>query len=138
MTFTSYSFLLQIAPLDRSAQAPTGVAADMLRTMLAVSGLCVLLVLWAVIYVRRRRRHRRHHHHTPPTPVDHRHPVDTEGGESPEEGDPPSEEDRHRGHRRRRRRRRRRHGEFRERNPTLAETGGLPPLRDGSHPNPPA
>jgi type VI protein secretion system component VasK len=74
--------------------------------------LALLLILWARYYVRRRKRSRRSPHHdraadsalTPSVPL---------AGEEL--------------HHRRRRRKRRRRRDHRSRNPTLAETGGLPP-----------
>src|SRR5437588_11834263 len=70
-------------------------------------------VLWAVYFRKRRRRH--HHHH-------HAHASTREATVSETDEDP-------RSHKLRRIRRRRR--EHRPRNPTLAETGGLPPARTG-------
>ena len=78
--------------------------------------LAVVLILWARHYVRRRKRSRRNPHHdraadsslTPSVPL-------AGEGEEPQ-------------HRRRRRKRRRRR-DHRSRNPTLAETGGLPPAK---------
>jgi len=82
----------------------------------AIGLVTLLLVLWAV-FIRKRRRRRRSHHHT------HHH--SSSSAESPqpagEENSPPAEE--------KRRRHRRSHRRHRRRNPTLAETGGLPPIR---------
>jgi hypothetical protein len=80
------------------------------------------ILVWIVAFRKPRRRHgsqghdHHHHHHRPrPEPV-----------EPNPEWEEPSR------HRRRKRRR-----EHRPRNPTLAETGGLPPLRaDGPQPPP--
>ncbi len=80
-------------------------------------GLVTLLaVLWA-IFLRRKRRRRRSHHHG------HHHASGAAGvPEAPQDESLPAPEEK----RRRPRRSRRRH---RRRNPTLAETGGLPPIR---------
>jgi type VI protein secretion system component VasK len=79
-------------------------------------GLVILLILGWAVFIRRRRRRREHHH-------PHRHsskPAETAQGPA-EEGVPASPE---------KRRQRRRSGHRRRpRNPTLAETGGLPPRR---------
>jgi type VI protein secretion system component VasK len=87
-------------------------------------GLVTLLAaLWA-IFLRKRRRQRRSHHHA------HRpssQPVKT--SEAPNDEDAPSPPEK----RRHRRRSGRRH---RSRNPTLAETGGLPPIRPEGPPEP--
>jgi hypothetical protein len=50
------------------------------------------------------------------------------------EEESPSEEHHHHHHRRRRHRRRHRQGSHGHRNPTLQETGGLPPLRQEGEP----
>ena len=80
-------------------------------------GLIILLVLyWAIAIRKPRRRHHRHHHRhhsrhwglNPDAPVEEEDEAEEKGGEQR--------------HRRRRR-------EHRPRNPTLAETGGLPPIR---------
>ena len=76
-------------------------------------GLVTLLILaWAVFLRKRRRRRKEHHHSSKPAEVT----------QAPAEEDVPSPS----GKRRRRRRSGRSH---RPRNPTLAEPGGLPPIR---------
>lgn len=103
------------------------VFADVLLIVGAGVILMALLVLWA-LYLRKKRRHRRHHKH-------HHHRSsqaaarDSEPVEESVETEPEEEMDGesarpHRHHRRRVRRR-----SHRGRNPTLAETGGLPPMR---------
>jgi len=94
---------------------------DMVLIGAAVLGLSLLLILWARRYVRRSKRHR-HEHHVESRPV------------GPEENSTTRHHHRHR-HRHRRHRHSR---EERGSNPTLAETGGLPPIRPQSTPNPPA
>ena len=87
----------------------------------AIGLVTLLAVLWAV-FLRKRRRRRHSHHHS------HQHssqPIDAP--EAPNEvGDVSLPQDR-----RKWRRTRRRH---RSRNPTLAETGGLPPVRSEEPP----
>lgn len=84
-------------------------------------GLVTLLVLvWAAFVRSRRRRRHSHHHH-------HHHaqkPTEVPGASQNEDVPAPSEK-------RRRRHSRHRH---RPRNPTLAETGGLPPIRQENPP----
>ncbi len=75
--------------------------------------LALILVLWARYYMRRR-KHRQHHHANR-----NADPLLASQGTPPEyQGEETS-----RGRRRRRRR------DHRSRNPTLAETGGLPPAK---------
>jgi len=89
----------------------------------------LVAVLGIVFYYTRRPRRRPHHHH-------HQRPHHKESGSTSAnkagEAEEPQAND---GEviRRRRRRRRRNH---RPRNPTLAETGGLPPIRTEPPPGP--
>jgi hypothetical protein len=110
------------APPDAAPQiAVPGISRDALLILLVCSGLGVLLLLLVFWWWQGRRRHRRHHHH-------HRHrsgasaapAAATEGGDAAAETGELATAHHHR------RRRRRSH---RGRNPTLAETGGLPPPR---------
>jgi hypothetical protein len=78
-----------------------------------------LTLLWAV-FIRKRRRRRRAQDHS-----HHRSSGAAEVPESPKDESPPAQEEKRRHHRHSRRRHRRR-------NPTLAETGGLPPIRPES------
>jgi hypothetical protein len=78
----------------------------------------MVVVIWALFF-RSKRRHRSHHHHSARTP--------SPSSDAGETGDS----------RRRRRRRKRRSSEM-PLNPTLAQTGGLPPLRSEKAPEPPA
>ena len=87
------------------------------REALMIFGTLLLLVtvllIWAVFLRKRRRRHRYHY------------PQARGGGDAVPPNDSPTP------HKSRRRR------EHRPRNPTLAETGGLPPIRpDGPPPMP--
>jgi len=94
--------------------------------LLGVLALVISSVLCWAVFIRKRRpwcrsrSHRHHHHHQPHFPSD---PVPSQAQVS--------EPARSRHHRRRKRRR-----EHRPRNPTLAETGGLPPL-PAEHPSEP-
>ena len=85
-------------------------------------GLVTLLVLLWAILLRKKRRRRREHHHAPRHSSRPAEAAET----SKDEGDPATPEKR-----RHRRRSGRRH---RPRNPTLAETGGLPPVRSEGPP----
>jgi ABC-type nickel/cobalt efflux system permease component RcnA len=93
---------------------------DMVLIGAAVLGLSLLLILWARGHVRRSKRHR------------HEHRGETKPARQ--------EQSITRHHHRHRHRHRRRHHSHEERGskPTLAETGGLPPIRPQSSPNPPA
>ena len=89
----------------------------------AIGLVTLLLVLWA-LFLRRRRRRRREHHHS-----HHHSSTSAEVVEAPKGQDAPA--------RPYKRRRRRRSGRsHRPRNPTLAETGGLPPIRPEDPPEP--
>jgi hypothetical protein len=92
-----------------------------------------LLIVTAAVFVwaafirkrgRRRRVRLRHHRHRSPAPAV------AAGGKDSEAGNPVIHS------RHRPRRRRHRHRRDRPRNPTLAETGGLPPYHTGEPPNP--
>jgi hypothetical protein len=85
----------------------------------AIGMMTVLLLVWAV-FLRKKRRRRRSHHHS-----HHHSSSPSEVPDSPKDDGPPAPEEQHRRHRRSRRR-------HRPRNPTLAETGGLPPIRPES------
>ena len=119
-----------VTPLGHGAGL---VAQELLWIAGAAFGLLLLLLVWAK-YFRGSHRHGRHHsrrrHHSSPTAVASGGPATEAGTEDIEdEATPP-----HRRHRRRKRRR-----DHRTRNPTLAETGGLLPLRpnEPSTPTPP-
>jgi len=91
----------------------------------AIGLVTLLALLWAVL-VRKERRRRREHHHS------HQHSsTPAEVAEAPAEEDVPSPPQK-------RRRRRRSGRSHRPRNPTLAETGGLPPIRPEGPPEPQA
>ena len=108
-----------LGPMPPVSKTTGLVLKDVLFIGTAVLGVSVLLFFWARRYARRSRRQRRERHsETRPLPR--------------EEGSPRH----HRRHRHRHRRRRHSHEE-RASNPTLAETGGLPPVRPQSTPNPP-
>ena len=101
--------------------------------VLAAIGVLVVCIVGLVVYFSkpRRRHHRhRHHHHR------HHHERQEEQQPSPDSASDSTadtgEEEPSRRHRRKWRRRRREH---RPLNPTLAETGGLPPVRTGGTPD---
>lgn len=103
---------------------------DLLLLLGALFALTLLLVIWAK-YIRKEKRSRRRSHSSKEYELV---PVAKASGagendENEDEGDEPDA--------RRRRKFRKRRREHRGRNPTLAETGGLPPLRDGNSVNPP-
>ena len=85
-------------------------------------GLVTLLALIWAIFLRKRRRRRHSHHHA------HRHespPTETPAAPNDEDATAPPQK---------RRKWRRSHRKHHQRNPTLAETGGLPPVRPDSPP----
>lgn len=101
-------------------QNSKGTSHEMFVLFTAIAILTSVLVIWAVYLRKKRHSHHRHHHHHHSQP----------GGsvENPATTDPSAE-----GKPRRRRRRRRDH---RPMNPTLAQTGGLPPIRQERNPTP--
>ena len=113
--------LLQIPnPVDGLGTRGRIILTDVLLILGAGILLSMVLVVWAVRYVQRGRRRRRHHHQSRPAIPEH----SVDSGKA--------------SRRRRHRRRRRRSGqEHRPRNPSLAETGGLPPVRSEDSSAPP-
>lgn len=109
------------------------VISDILLILAVVLVLAMVLVIWAK-YLRGSRRshhhHRRQHHHSSQA-----EPADTAETEPEPESqitdvaEADDEAQPHQHHRRKIHRR-----EHRPRNPTLAETGGLPPVRDKKTP----
>jgi hypothetical protein len=107
----------------------TGVVPILLQILFILGilgGLTLLLFIWAIYWRNPRRhrsrsRHRRSRHSTssPPAATPHSDPPAADEDEG-DDDDAPST-----GHHRRRRRRR----QHRPRNPSLSETGGLPPTR---------
>src|SRR5262249_13082093 len=98
---------------------------DILIILGAVALVTLFALFWAVVFrsKRRPRHHHHHHHHRAHTRSETTAPISSQP--EPAAGS---------GLRRKRRRHRRR--EHRTRNPTLAETGGLPPLRSAPPPEP--
>lgn len=92
----------------------------------AIALVTLLVLIWAMFFRNTKRRHRSHHH-------SHEH--SSAPAESPATGSNGEDASLSR-HKRRRWRRSQRHNH--SRNPTLAETGGLPPIRQDEPPAPPA
>jgi hypothetical protein len=111
------SALEELAPTKALGKTGGMLVRDILLIVGAILVLSLILVFWAR-NITRRKRHRRHSSSraetSPATPQDA-----VSGGRE------------HRHHRRRRQRR-----DHRGRNPTLDETGGLPPLRNESSATP--
>ncbi len=82
----------------------------------ALTLVTVAATVWAVFWRKKRRQHRRYHRDSVQSTETSASPASVEGGGAEVNAR------RHRKHRRRR--------EHRPRNPTLAETGGLPPARN--------
>jgi hypothetical protein len=97
---------------------------ELLELLGALTGVTLLIVIWAVYFRPRPHRHSHHHHH--------HHHSQSEASSSDLTSNSGSGSSGERRYRRKRRRRR----DHRPRNPTLAETGGLPPLRP-EHPQDP-
>jgi FtsZ-interacting cell division protein ZipA len=130
MTIT-HPFLAQdTLPVDMVSapwQKMDATTRDILIILGAVALVTLLALFWAVAFRSRKRRHHSHHHH-------HRHHHSHDHTE--ESSAPVSEEETVSEPTSRRKRRRHRRREHRPRNPTLAETGGLPPLRSAPPPEP--
>jgi hypothetical protein len=119
--FAAAQVIDRINPAEAVSPTSALVLKDFLLIIGVGAGLTVILLFWALSSARKRKRHRRQHHSLVP-------------GAAPaaEEGEEPAAPHRHYHHRRRRQRE-----EHRGRNPTLAETGGLPPIRPSSPSTPP-
>ena len=104
-----------LAPTDGASWASPELRGRLIM-LLAILTSISIPIIWAV-YFRGQRRHRKHHHHYVP-------------GVSPESGAVSESPGRFR----RRKRRRRSSHPNRTLNPTLAETGGLPPIHGKDHP----
>ena len=120
-------FFLADAELDTILRSWKVLTPDTRGGLIVFSSifLVTLVVLGWAVFLRKKRRRREHHH-------SHRHSSGSaEVSETSEDEDSPSSS-------KKRRRRRRSGRQHRPRNPTLAETGGLPPIRppDPSDPQP--
>jgi len=100
------------------------VLTDILLILGALVALTLILIVWAR-YIRRQRRRRTRSSSSKPHKLV---PVEQRDDASDEEVEPGG---------RRRRKFRKQRREHRGRNPTLAETGGLPPQREEKSANPP-
>ncbi len=113
---------------------PSAALSDLLVVISAVSILTLALILVVYLWWKsRRNRRRRHHHRQDAHRVEKK--VEAHLAEDDEFDEEEESEEQVPGRRKRRRRRRRRG--HRPRNPTLAETGGLPPVRSTDAPPPP-
>ncbi|HWW03173.1 MAG TPA: hypothetical protein VNZ64_25960 [Candidatus Acidoferrum sp.] len=113
--FPPFLASLDIEEVSVPWHTPSGTAKATFVLLGAMVLVASILLIWAAFFRKHRRQHSQLHHH-------HHHPST---------GQPPTAEANAlesiaAPHKRRRRRRRRDH---RPRNPTLAETGGLPPVR---------
>jgi ABC-type nickel/cobalt efflux system permease component RcnA len=117
-------FLMQGGEVISTGSGMTPAMREWLIVMGALLGVSVVAAIWFVLTQTGKRKRRRKHHH-------HSH------HEEDEPQAPVEKKEKHSHHRRRRHRSA--HEEL-PRNPTLAETGGLPPIRDedapGSSPSP--
>jgi FtsZ-interacting cell division protein ZipA len=104
------SALEELAPANALGKTGGMLARDIFLIVGALVVLSLILVFWAKS-VTQRKRHRRH--------------TSRSGSGSSESREPAAVTREHRHHRRRRSRR-----DHRARNPTLEQTGGLPPMRD--------
>ena len=126
MSMGSFFWAQQNLPIDIITgqwKKMGGGPRDLLTVLSAMTGMTLLIFVWAAFFRRRRRHHARHHghHQDSPAATNPNPPARTTGAAGPE------------AHSHRKRRRRRTH---RPRNPTLAETGGLPPVRPERPPEP--
>ena len=103
----------QMATTWKSSNPFTREVVTVLSAAVAIG---LLAVFWAVFIRKRKGEHRHRHHH-------HHRASESQSSTSVVPGDDSSGQVMQKRHRRRRRR------EHRPRNPTLAETGGLPPIR---------
>ena len=123
MTRLSFSFAaLDFEDMTAPWRGTTGSARQYFIVLGSIALVSVVLLVWAAFFRKHRRHHSHHHHHHHPAAGESRLP----GTDAAPASDPPEP----------RRRRRRRRREHRPRNPTLAETGGLPPIRPDKPPEP--
>ena len=118
--FAQLEGLNPLNPTEPIARTTGLLFKDVLVIIATGLALGLLLLLWARHYVKRKK----HHHQHDRKEVSHSLPAVSDQ----------DDEDEPRRHGRRRRKRRRGH---RPRNPTLAETGGLPTTKTEPSPNPP-
>lgn len=118
----AFIFFAQVDDVDVMFTKPSLLYSSTLRSILMVlaGALIFAVILFSIVYFFRSRRKPSHHPHRPAEsrPPAPRVEADDESG------------DRIRGVRKKRRERIREH---RPRNPTLQETGGLPPVRPDDH-----
>jgi hypothetical protein len=103
-----------------------GMARDTLIVLIAASAVGLVLLGVLTLWVKTRRSHRHHRHHRPRQRQAESRPTEASSVASEADGTAADADADTGTHRHRRRKRRRDH---RPRNPTLAETGGLPPPR---------
>lgn len=96
---------------------------ELMMVLGSMTAVTLLLIIWAVYFRKKPSQHSHHYHYPAPNPATRATGSNGDEGEGS-------------GERRYRRKRRRRRREHRPRNPTLAETGGLPPLRSEQPPDP--
>lgn len=126
-----HAALIAVGGVDYSI--PTGgkstgfVMQDMF--LIVVAALAVASLLGFCVYIWSKKRHHHHHHHRGSTKRYSTAPAKPSATDDDEDSETEEGKPRHR-------RRRRKHN-HRPRNPTLAETGGLPPLRQGDPTEPP-
>jgi hypothetical protein len=113
---------LQIEDLQQNWRTTTSATYQYLIVLGAVVVVSALVIAWALYF---RKQHHHHHSH------DHSHGHSHDWGKNPDaqeiENAAQQSQHHHKGRRRR---------EHRPRNPTLAETGGLPPVRNRSSDDP--
>jgi FtsZ-interacting cell division protein ZipA len=115
-------FLAQVGADANQVMAGWGIdpaTREWLIILGAVALVALMALIWAVFLRKPHRRHHSHHHHH------HRHHQSDEPAETQittNEAQIPPPQEKHR-------RRKRHHRRHRSLNPTLAETGGLPPIR---------
>jgi len=105
--FPSASFFKPFVPMLGASPAARTLA-ELLVLIGAVLLVALAVMIWAVAFRKKRKRTRLYHRH-------HRSSAESAASANSEKRSPGS--------------RRRREGRERPRNPTLAETGGLPPVR---------
>ena len=121
-TMAAASVNLQVNDAIVSWQSMSGATRDVLIILGAVLGVTLLALVWAIFLRRQTRRRHSHHrarHHSPESVQSPASPTDDAATLSPLK-----------------RRKRRRRSRDRPLNPTLAETGGLPPVRTQGPPEP--
>lgn len=118
-----FSTIFALAKLFPEGEQRNATLREILLVLLCLGALSFGLLLWVAFVRKRKRRSSGHSHRS------HQGSKTTAAGETPVAGETPAAGEQGSEPRRRRHRHRRRRSSNYPHNPTLAQTGGLPPIR---------